>query len=122
MSKKSISKEKKTRSTSLAKAPTGITGFDEITGGGLPAGRTSLVCGGAGCGKTSLAVHLVNAACGRGERCLYLASEESADQIIRNGKSIGDLSNTERVLMSGVQRYCCRGVQIKDRLRWRKML
>jgi len=36
----------------LAKAPTGITGFDEITGGGLPRGRPSLVTGGAGCGKT----------------------------------------------------------------------
>ena len=36
----------------LHKVPTGITGFDEITGGGLPAGRPTLVCGGAGCGKS----------------------------------------------------------------------
>jgi predicted ATP-dependent serine protease len=39
----------------LKKAPTGIDGFDEITGGGLPAGRPTLVCGGVGCGKTSFA-------------------------------------------------------------------
>ena len=36
----------------LQKAPTGITGFDEISGGGLPRGRPTLVCGAAGCGKT----------------------------------------------------------------------
>ena len=38
----------------LAKCPTGITGMDEITGGGLPRGRPTLVCGGPGCGKTLL--------------------------------------------------------------------
>ena len=37
---------------SLRKSPTGIQGFDEITGGGLPTGRPTLVCGSAGCGKT----------------------------------------------------------------------
>jgi KaiC/GvpD/RAD55 family RecA-like ATPase len=49
----------------LAKCPTGITGLDEITGGG------------PGCGKTSLAAYRADAACRRGERCLYLAFEES---------------------------------------------
>jgi len=39
----------------LPKCPTGIQGLDEITGGGLPRGRPTLVCGGAGCGKTLLA-------------------------------------------------------------------
>jgi len=39
------------RSPSLAKAPTGIRGLDELTGGGLPMGRPTLLCGGAGCGK-----------------------------------------------------------------------
>ena len=41
--------------TCLPKCPTGIQGLDEITGGGLPRGRPTLVCGGAGCGKTLLA-------------------------------------------------------------------
>jgi circadian clock protein KaiC len=43
----------------LAKSPTGIRGLDEITGGGLPAGRPTLVCGGAGCGKTLLSMEFL---------------------------------------------------------------
>ena len=43
----------------LPKCPTGIHGLDEITGGGLPRGRPTLVCGGAGCGKTLLAAEFV---------------------------------------------------------------
>ncbi len=48
-----------------------------------------LISGTAGTGKTSLAGHFVDAACRRGERCLYLAFEESEDQIVRNMRSIG---------------------------------
>ena len=44
--------EHKFLNKNLLKSPTGIQGFDEITGGGLPTGRPTLVCGGAGCGKT----------------------------------------------------------------------
>ena len=43
----------------LKKAPTGIGGFDEITGGGLPKGRPTLLCGGAGCGKTLFALEFL---------------------------------------------------------------
>ena len=43
----------------LPKCPTGIQGLDEITGGGLPRGRPTLVCGGAGCGKTLLAAEFL---------------------------------------------------------------
>ncbi len=43
----------------LPKAPSGILGLDEITGGGLPRGRPTLVCGGAGCGKTLFATELL---------------------------------------------------------------
>ncbi|HSF38573.1 MAG TPA: ATPase domain-containing protein, partial [Thermoanaerobaculia bacterium] len=47
----------------IRKSPSGIAGFDEITGGGLPTGRPSLVCGGPGCGKTLFAMQfLVNGA------------------------------------------------------------
>ena len=46
-------------SVGLAKSPSGINGFDQITLGGLPSGRTSLVCGGAGCGKTMFAVEFL---------------------------------------------------------------
>ena len=45
--------------TNLPKSPTGILGLDEITGGGLPQGRPTLVCGSAGCGKTLLAVEFL---------------------------------------------------------------
>lgn len=43
----------------LDRAPTGIEGLDEITGGGLPKGRPTLVCGGTGCGKTLLALEFL---------------------------------------------------------------
>jgi circadian clock protein KaiC len=43
----------------LTKSPTGIRGLDEITNGGLPKGRTSLVCGNAGCGKTILGMEFI---------------------------------------------------------------
>ena len=49
----------KSKSPSLPKAPTGIQGLDEITGGGLPRGRPTLVCGSAGCGKTLLAMEFL---------------------------------------------------------------
>ena len=60
-----------------------------LDGKGYYRGSTVLVSGTAGTGKTSLAAHFVNAACRRGERCLYLALEESPRQIIRNMRSIG---------------------------------
>jgi circadian clock protein KaiC len=75
--------------TRLSKSLTGIQGLDEITGGGLPKGRPTLVCGSAGCGKTLLAILFAVAACQRGERALYFSFEESPSQITRNMRSIG---------------------------------
>ncbi|HEY6621749.1 MAG TPA: circadian clock protein KaiC, partial [Steroidobacteraceae bacterium] len=69
---------------------TGISGLNQMLGvGGFFTGTSILVSGTAGTGKTSLAAHFVEAACGRGERCLYFAFEESPAQIIRNMRSIG---------------------------------
>ena len=63
----------------LPKAPTGITGLDEITLGGLPRGRPTLLCGAAGCGKTLLALaFLVNGALEFGEPGVFVAFEETA--------------------------------------------
>jgi circadian clock protein KaiC len=70
--------------------PTGVPRLDAMLGGrGYYRGSSILVSGTAGTGKTTLAIHLVNEACKRGEQCLYLASEESENQIIRNARSIG---------------------------------
>jgi circadian clock protein KaiC len=69
---------------------TGIPRLDSMLGGqGYYRGSSILVSGTAGSGKTSLAAHFAAAVCARGERCLYLAFEESPDQIVRNMRSIG---------------------------------
>jgi len=69
---------------------TGITGFDEITNGGLPVGRTILVRGGPGCGKTVFAMQvLVNRARDHREAGILVAFEERADQIVANAATLG---------------------------------
>src|SRR6201996_2145997 len=74
----------------LAKAPTGILGLDEVTFGGLPAGRPTLVCGGPGCGKTLLATtFLVNGAILFGEPGVFMSFEESSADLIQNVASLG---------------------------------
>jgi circadian clock protein KaiC len=74
----------------LAKALTGIAGLDEITLGGLPAGRPTLVCGGAGCGKTVLAMEfLVRGAKQFGEPGLFVSFEESPANLIKNFSPFG---------------------------------
>ena len=67
----------------------GIPRLDAMLGGGFFRGSSILVSGTAGSGKTTIATHFANATCGRGERCLYLAFEESPDQIMRNMRSVG---------------------------------
>jgi circadian clock protein KaiC len=74
----------------LRKSCTGIRGLDEITGGGLPAGRPTLVCGGAGCGKTLLAMEfLVRGATEYGEPGVFMAFEETGDELTENVASLG---------------------------------
>ena len=69
---------------------TGVSGLDDmLEGQGYYRGSSILVTGTAGTGKTSLAAHLVDAACSRGEACLYFSFEESPDQLYRNMRSIG---------------------------------
>ena len=75
---------------SVGKAPTGISGLDQITEGGLPRGRNTLVCGGAGCGKTLLAMEfIVNGATQFGEPGVIIAFEETADELADNVASLG---------------------------------
>ena len=76
--------------TQLPKSPTGIQGLDEITGGGLPKGRPTLVCGGAGCGKTLLAMEfLVRGARQFNEPGVFMAFEETAKELTQNVASLG---------------------------------
>lgn len=81
----------------LPKTPTGISGLDEVTGGGLPTGRSTLVCGPAGCGKTLLAMEfLMRGIVQFGEPGVFVAFEESAEDLMANFASLGfDLAQAE---------------------------
>jgi circadian clock protein KaiC len=75
---------------SLPKAPTGIQGLDEITGGGFPRGRPTLICGSAGAGKTLLAMEfLVRGATEYNEPGVFMAFEETAPELTQNVRSLG---------------------------------
>jgi circadian clock protein KaiC len=75
---------------SLPKTPTGIDGLDEVTGGGLPKGRTTLVYGSAGCGKTLLAMEfLVHGAVQYGEPGVCMEFEEAPEKLAANVRSLG---------------------------------
>ncbi len=85
---------KKNKSTfkrnTLPKSPTSIQGLDEITGGGLPKGRPTLICGGAGCGKTLLAMEfLVRGATKYNEPGVYISFEETEKELTANVASLG---------------------------------
>ena len=74
-----------------AKAPTGIAGFDEMTGGGVPRGRTTLVVGGPGSGKTIFALQFLvhGAQALRKEPGIFVAFEETAKRIVANAEGFG---------------------------------
>ncbi len=74
----------------LPKTPTGIQGLDEITGGGLPLGRPTLICGAAGCGKTMLALEfLIRGATQFGEPGVFMMFEENAAELTANVRALG---------------------------------
>lgn len=82
----------------LPKCPSGIQGLDEITGGGLPQGRPTLVCGAAGSGKTIFSMEfLVHGALEYGEPGVFMAFEERTDELAMNVASLGfDLSQLQK--------------------------
>lgn len=89
---------------SRERVSSGIPDLDEmLEGKGYYRGSTVMVSGTAGSGKTSVASHLVLETCRRGERCLYIAFEESMDQVVRNMRSIG--INLESPLKKGLLRF-----------------
>jgi circadian clock protein KaiC len=96
MADKSVrSRRKRSKSASpprgaLPKAPTGIPGLDQITHGGIARARTTLVCGGPGCGKTLLGLEfLLRGATEFGEPGVFMAFEETAEELAQNVRSLG---------------------------------
>lgn len=89
---------KDTRNIKLAKTPTGINGLDEITFGGLPKGRPTLICGTAGCGKTLFSLEfIVRGALEYNEPGVFMAFEEKAEELATNVSSLGlDLKKLEK--------------------------
>ena len=74
----------------LEKCPTGITGLDEITKGGLPKGRPTLICGSAGSGKTLFAMEfLMRGAIDYGEPGVFMSFEETPEDLAKNFISLG---------------------------------
>jgi len=89
MQRKAIHQRRATESA-LPRCPSGIEGLDEITGGGLPRGRPTLVCGNAGCGKTLLGMEfLVRGAAQFNEPGVFMAFEETAEDLASNFASLG---------------------------------
>ncbi len=91
----------------ILKAPTGIPGLDEITAGGLPAGRPTLICGSAGCGKTLMAMEfLVRGATEFGEPGVFMSFEEGIQELTENVRSLGfdldELVEQEKLVMDYV--------------------
>lgn len=94
--------------TPLVKSPTGIEGLDEITLGGLPKGRPTLVCGSAGCGKTLFGMEfLVRGARQFGEPGVCMSFEERTSDLVHNVASLGfdlqDLIDREKLVIDHVQ-------------------
>src|ERR1700687_4067042 len=88
----------------IAKCPTGIFGLDQITEGGLPKGRPTLICGMAGCGKTILAMEfLVRGATQFDEPGVFMAFEETSQDLTQNVASLGfdlkDLSARKKLFL-----------------------
>jgi circadian clock protein KaiC len=100
--------ERPAQARTLPKAPTGIAGLDDITGGGLPRGRPSLVCGGPGCGKTLLAAEfLIRGATQFGEPGAFISFEETGEELAQNIRSLGfdldRLSEEKRIALDYVR-------------------
>ena len=98
---------RKSAKREILKAPTGIQGLDEITQGGVPKGRATLICGDAGCGKTLMAMEfLVRGATEFDEPGVFMAFEETAEELTENVRSLGfnldDLVQKNRLCLDHV--------------------
>ena len=96
------------RSTSsLAKVATGVDGFDQITDGGLPEGRPTLVCGGPGCGKTLFALQFLVHGAVHGHSGVFVTFEETEEDLLKNAAALGydlrDLIKRKRLALEYVR-------------------
>ncbi len=103
-----MEKAKQFQKDVLLKSLTGIQGFDEITAGGLPAGRPTLICGEAGCGKTLFSMEfLVRGAVLYDEPGVFMSFEESENELVTNVASLGfdlrHLISDKKILLDHVQ-------------------
>lgn len=85
-----MKEQSKSHSFKFPKTPTGVDGLDEITEGGFPQGRPTLICGGAGCGKTLLSMQfLIKGITDYNEPGVFMSFEEPSDDLTLNVKSLG---------------------------------
>src|SRR6187402_2521797 len=93
-----MAKSHRSKDKQLPKSKTGISGLDEITKGGLPTGRPTLICGGPGCGKTLMSIEfIVRGAMQFNEPGVIMAFEEKASELAINVASLGfDLEKLQR--------------------------
>jgi len=85
-----VQEKTKSHSFIFPKTPTGVDGLDEITEGGFPQGRPTLICGGAGCGKTLLSMQfLIKGITEHNEPGVFMSFEEPSDDLTLNVKSLG---------------------------------
>src|SRR5215203_3604642 len=98
---------KPSTSSTLTKVATGVDGFDELTGGGLPQGRPTLVCGGPGCGKTLFALQFLVHGAAQGESGVFVTFEETEEDLLKNAASLGydlpDLIKRKRLAVEYVR-------------------
>ena len=85
-----MQKESKSHRFIFPKTPSGVDGLDEITNGGFPKGRPTLICGGAGCGKTLMSMQfLIKGITDHNEPGVFMSFEEPSDDLTLNVKSLG---------------------------------
>jgi circadian clock protein KaiC len=105
--KRKATRAQSSAQSTLPKVATGIAGFDEITGGGLPKGRPTLVCGGPGCGKTLFGLEFLVHGAVRGESGVFVTFEETEDDILENAASLGydvaDLIERKRLALEYIR-------------------
>lgn len=94
-----MQEQSKSNSFIFPKTPTGVDGLDEITDGGFPKGRPTLICGGAGCGKTLLSMQfLIRGITEYNEPGVFMSFEEPSDDLTLNVKSLGfDLEKLKKI-------------------------